>query len=343
MEFLSVLYNFLLESSPFLLFGFLLSGLFHSFFPFERVQKWFGQGSLKDIFMASAIGVPLPLCSCGVIPAAVTLKKNGASNAATSAFLISTPETGVDSISLTYALMDLPMTIIRPVAAFFSAFCAGILNHLFNRGSIFTPVKEEPVVQHHHHELPKNKFYTVLHFAFVELIDDLFNWLALGILLGAAITYFIPPDFFSQLSPLTSRLAITLIGVPLYICASASTPIAASLIMKGMSPGTALILLMVGPATNITNMVVLKKYIGSKGIALNVLAIVVVAWIFSYITDFLYAHYFVLNFSSQMTHDHGNDSVIAVMSTIIFLGVMLASFKRLYFKKAAHDDHSCCH
>ena len=132
MSFLSVLWDYILISAPFLMLGLLAGGLINEFLPFSKIKTWFGKGKLSGVFKASAMGVPLPLCSCSVIPAAVTLKKNGASNGATSSFLISTPETGVDSISVTYAMMDLPMTIIRPIAAFITAFVAGVLQIIFN-------------------------------------------------------------------------------------------------------------------------------------------------------------------------------------------------------------------
>src|SRR5262245_13204320 len=122
MPFLDAVWKYLLISSPYLMLGFFLGGVLHQFVPMAKIKEWLGGDKLSNVLKAALVGVPLPLCSCSVIPTAISLRKNGASKAATSSFLISTPETGVDSIAMTYGLMDLPMTIIRPVAAFFSAF-----------------------------------------------------------------------------------------------------------------------------------------------------------------------------------------------------------------------------
>jgi len=300
MDYLHVLWSYLLVSAPYLLFGFLISGVIHQFVPMETVKKWLGAENKSTIFKAALVGIPLPLCSCSVIPTAVTLRKSGASNGATSAFLISTPESGVDSISITYALMDLPMTIIRPIAAFFSAFFAGLLQYWFNdfklpESEVDAPVKSccgsKKTVEK---KSLKENMRGVFQYAFGKLSDDIAGWLTLGIFLGALINFIVPADFFTSMSMIENRLMILLIGVPLYICASASTPIAVSLMLKGLSPGSALLLLLVGPATNISNIAVLQKYIGKKGVIFNVFSIVFVALIFSFLVDYLYMNYFTL-------------------------------------------------
>lgn len=337
-EYLQVLWNYLLVSAPYLLFGLLLSGMINQLVPMSKVKAWLGGNRFSSVFRASAVGVPLPLCSCSVIPTAVTLRKSGASNGATSAFLISTPESGVDSISITYALIDLPMTIIRPVAAFMSAFIAGILQFKFNG---FEFVEEEKEVKSHccskNKKQPEqknllNSIKGVFQFGFGKLLNDISVWLSVGILLGALIDFVVPDNFFTSLSMIENRLMILVIGVPLYICASASTPIAVSLMLKGLSPGSALLFLLVGPATNISNIAVLQKYIGKKGVVLNIVSVVLVALLFSFIADWMYLNFFPLSLNEQLHHhDHGGawwQVVSAVVLTVLLLkGVFVEEIK----------------
>ena len=312
MDFLNALWAYIVLSAPYLLIGFAASGILHEYFNVEWIKKHLGKMSMGSVIKASAFGVPLPLCSCAVIPAAVTLKKQGASNAATSSFLISTPESGVDSIAMTYGVMDGPMTIIRPIAAFITAFVAGTLQHLFNREST---VKEEGPQKSGccaHGGKPKAKSMgerlgNMFTFASKDLIEDIAGWLTVGLICGALINYAIPADMFASSNAWWGRLLILAIGIPFYICASASTPIAASMVMKGMSPGTALIFLLVGPATNVANLAVLQKYIGKKGVMINIAAIAVVSLVLSLIVDFMYLSFkWSVDFGIAEVHNHGS-------------------------------------
>jgi len=330
MEFLTTLWNYTHTSAPFLMFGLLISGLIHSFISTDRIKKSLGQDGVWGVIKASLYGIPLPLCSCAVIPTAATLKKNGASNSATSSFLISTPESGIDSIAMTYGMMDLPMTIIRPIAAFFSAFFAGILQMIFNSDEILIEEEKKSCCSKKKevHEMSfMEKTKKMFHFAFIELIEDMAFWLFLGIVAGAFIDFMVPDNFFQGLDGWYGRFAILAIGIPLYICASATTPIAASLVMKGMSPGMALLVLLVGPATNISNILVMGKYIGKKGVLINVIAIAVVALIMSFATDFYYEAYGNgFNFRVS-THDHEHvalwETVLAVIFTVLLMKPLL--------------------
>lgn len=347
MPFLEVLWNYMLISAPYLLAGLALSGVIHTYIPISKVKKWLGGDKLGSVFRAAIIGIPLPLCSCSVIPTAVTLRKSGANNAATSSFLISTPESGVDSISLTYALMDLPMTILRPVAAFFSAIFAGVLQLSFNKNFEITEDSgsDSSTHDHSHQEEPGSRLTRAIKYGFGQLIDDISVWLFIGILAGALISFFIPADFFMNFSATQNRFIILLIGIPLYICATASTPIAVSLMIKGLSPGAALLLLLVGPATNIANIAVLQKYIGKKGVVINIFSIALVGLIFSYITDYLYFKYFDLSFLKEFySHDHSNFSTweqvcAIILSALILKGVYNEKIKKYFSKK----DSDCCH
>ena len=336
--------------------GLLAGGLINEFLPFSKIKTWFGKGKLSGVFKASAMGVPLPLCSCSVIPAAVTLKKNGASNGATSSFLISTPETGVDSISVTYAMMDLPMTIIRPIAAFITAFVAGVLQIIFNDDE--APASKEGSKEESNEtksaccasekqEIKRKPFServrSVVVYAFSNLLEDIAKWLLLGLVLGALITYFVPADLFLKYDGPYVKFLIILIGIPLYICASATTPIAASLVLKGMSPGTALLLLMVGPATDVSNIVVMQKYIGKKGVMINVLAIAFVGLAFSYIVDFLYAKY-QWPFDFKIGHQHQHETSLFTHSiAIVFVLLHARAFYVNEIKpKFQKKEKGCC-
>lgn len=353
MGFVDSLLNYLLLASPYLLIGLVFSGFIHSFLDVNKIKSWLGRGSLKDVWLASFLGVPLPLCSCSVIPTAVTLRKSGASPAATSSFLISTPESGVDSILVTYALMDFPMTLIRPLAAFFSAFLAGVLQLIFNSDHSISSDDQAKANKHEHCHTEnshptmslKSKLKSGFRYAFVDLIDDLALWLSLGILLGALLDYVIPADFFLNFSPWQGKALILFIGIPLYICASATTPIAASLVMKGLSPGAALILLLVGPATNLSNLFVLQKYIGKKGIFLNIISIASVALIFSIVLDYLYLEYFSLNWNIEQGHQHSHSKWWEIASAVVIVlllvkGVYMEEIKPRLHKKEAKG---CCH
>ncbi|MBC75626.1 MAG: hypothetical protein CME64_06385 [Halobacteriovoraceae bacterium] len=353
MQFLEALWGYIAISAPYLLLGLILSGFIKQFIPMEKVKKWLGKDNFSSVFKASLVGVPLPLCSCSVIPTAVTLRKSGASKASTSSFLISTPESGVDSIAVTYAMMDLPMTILRPIAAFFSAFVAGALQMFFNKDENEAMEESEAAqksccgsgmkknaIKEPMADQVKNAF----RYGFKDLIDDIAFWLLIGLVLGAIIQVLVPENFFQHLSLNQSRLLILAVGVPVYICASATTPIAASLILKGMSPGTALLLLLVGPATNASNIMVLQKYIGKKGVFLNVLAVIVVALAFSFITDYMYLNFFETNWAVGELHDHEmiswwEKASGVILSALIIKGVFKEKVQPWFENKG---KESCC-
>ena len=332
MELLLAIWKYLLLISPYLLLGFMVAGLIHSYITVERIKNTLGKKNITSIFKAAILGIPLPLCSCSVVPTAVTIKKAGANNGATSSFLIATPESGVDSIMVTYSLMDLPMAIFRPLAAFFSAITAGILQHFFNH---FEAPEEPPSCCCHHStssSVPTSKLKEAFFYSFGRLINDMAGWLLIGILLGGIIEYFIPANIFAHYDGLIGRLIILAIGIPFYICASASTPIAAALVLKGLSPGMALLLLLVGPATNISNLLVLQKYLGKKGVLINVISIAFVALLFSYAVDYLYLHFnWGTNFK-VIAHSTHHATWYQIISAIILLILLLKGIWK--FKKS---------
>jgi len=303
-----------LNVAPFLLFGFFMAGLLRILVPADWLRAKVGRRSFRSVILASLAGVPLPLCSCSVLPTAAALRKSGASKGAVTAFAISTPETGVDSISITYALMDPMMTVSRPLAAFGTALAAGTAVNLLegNDSDAVPEGPQEPVWEAQERgampETPTwepeetacgpsgaapsgGKLRAIIRFAYVELMDDIASWLVIGIVLSGLIGALIPAGALENpaLRGLPSMLLMLAIGIPLYVCATSSTPLAAILIQKGLSPGAALVFLLAGPATNATTVTVLTKLLGKRAIAIYLLCIVVFSLLAGFLVDGLYA------------------------------------------------------
>ncbi len=325
LEVLRATWDILKEASLFLLLGFLLAGVLVVLVPQKLLSRLLGAGKIKSVLWASAIGAPLPLCSCGVLPTALSLRKQGATPGATVSFLIATPETGVDSIAITYALMDPIITVFRPLAAVVTAVVAGVATNFLG---IPPPPRqadrqerppdpsqdaqskaEPPVGEHgHDHDHPHGDeahatdgkrsiairiwraFGRVNHYAFGDLLDETSYWLVLGILLSGLIAAALPAAFLDQYlaNDFTAMLVMLAIGIPLYICASASTPLAAALILKGLNPGAALVFLLAGPATNIGSIVVLAKFLGVRILSVYLAAIVIVTLAAGFTLDWIY-------------------------------------------------------
>lgn len=338
MVLLESFWSYVQISAPYLLLGYVFAAVLKLFLSMEFVKKHLSKDSLSAIVKASLFGVPLPLCSCSVIPTAVSLRKSGASKSATSAFLVSTPETGVDSVLMTYAMFDLPMTIMRPIAAFLSGSLAGLLNLFFIRETAseegfenedtlcckFTKPPEE-----NKSFMQRSKDAVI--YSFHDLNNDLSFWLFVGLLLGAVIQIVFPEDFFYDIPVELSRYLLLFIGIPFYICASASTPIAAALVLKGLSPGAAMLFLLSGPATNLSNIIVLQKYIGKKGVLLNIIAVVVVALSFSYFIDYMYANFWGSIKISLAEHQHASKD--SVWTNVFAVSFLLLLARGLYYSK----------
>lgn len=296
------------DSALFMIGGFAVAGIIKVFLPFSVVSGRLSGDGMGAVTRAAIIGVPLPLCSCSVIPTAMTLRKMGASKGATSAFLISTPESGVDSIAVSYALLDPIMTVFRPLAAFITAFTAGALENLF--GEKDGPLAADPVADHCGDDCgdacqsaspPANgingaagftaKLSQGLRYAFGDLFNDMAGWMAVGLLAGGALNVFIPEGFFTGLPGGSFAMMLVMLGVglPMYICASASTPIAAAMIMKGLSPGTALVFLLAGPATNIGSMALIRRFMGGRALFIYIAAISVCSIALGLALDWLYS------------------------------------------------------
>lgn len=240
----------LLESAPFMLLGFLLAGLLKGFVPEAALTRHLSGRDLRPALKAALIGVPLPLCSCGVLPAAEGLRRAGAGKGATTAFLISTPETGVDSIAVNYALLDPIMTVVRPVAAFVTGAVAGVLVDWSEKPDaqpdaaaarpgrpapvVFTPLDGPAMAR----PTVMGRLKTGLAFAFLDMLPGIGRWFLLGVLIAGLVGALVPQDGLERFlgTGVWPMLAMLAVGIPLYVCATASTPIAAALPSRGSRP-----------------------------------------------------------------------------------------------------------
>lgn len=295
-------WHLLLGSSIYVLFGIFVAGLLRAFLSPAFVASHLGSGRFSSVIKASLLGIPVPMCSCGVIPAAASLKKQGANNGATTAFLISTPESGVDSIAITYALMDPVITVARPVVAFITATIAGLVENIFGRKEISSAAPactmdnccngtDCPQEDHARHHSYGEKISFGMRYAFGEIWQDLAVWFFLGILMAGIISAAIPDNFIHEYlgGGLSTMLIMLVAGIPMYICATASTPIAAALILKGISPGAALVFLLAGPATNITSLAMVLKVLGKRATIIYLGVIMISAVIGGLTLDSVYS------------------------------------------------------
>lgn len=279
-------WGFLLESSPTLLLGFTAAGLLHVFVSASFVASHLGKGKVVPVLKAALLGMPLPLCSCGVLPAAMGLRSKGATKGATISFLVSTPENGADSIAITYALMGPAMAVARPVAAFVSAISAGLSEAAFERHTgpktiglgLGRSQESEPMGERIRHGFA---------YAFGEQMRDLAPWLAVGVLLAGIISALVPEGWIAANvgAGWGGRIAAFLLGIPMYVCATASTPIAAALMYKGLSPGAAMVLLLTGPATNAASLLPMRKMLGTATTVRYLAAITISTLLLGWLVD----------------------------------------------------------
>lgn len=273
--------------SPYLLLGFLLAGVMHAFVPHSIYRKYLGGNSFRSVLNATLLGIPIPLCSCGVIPTAMSLRKEGASKGAAVSFLIATPQTGIDSIIATYSLMGLPFALTRPIAALVTSLFGGQMVNILDKetdGAAIRPGKDETKKTTF-----RQKVKEVFRYAYVEMMQDIGRWLVIGLMIAGLITVFVPDSFFALFADnsLVSMLIVLVFAIPMYLCATGSIPIAAALMMKGLSPGTALVLLMAGPAVNAASMLVVGKVLGKKTMLIYILSITAGAILFGLGIDYL--------------------------------------------------------
>ena len=320
------MWSLCVEVAPFLLLGMVFSGLISIFVDSRLIMKHIGQKNFSSIFKSTVFGVPIPLCSCGVIPVAATLRESGASKGSTVSFLVSTPQTGVDSIILTYGMLGPLFAFFRPLAAFISGLISGVIINSFDDET--------------HHHIPsennnskgtkrpmKERLWAGLEYGFISLPSDIVVPLFQGLSIAALISVFLPYGFIAEYfvsSQFVVYMAMLLISLPVYVCATASIPIALVLMGKGVSAGAVFIFLMAGPATNASSIIVVKNILGSKTMYRYIFLISLLAILFGLFLDSFFT--ITLPVSSTSTHVHGIDGYGSIIITILFILILVNSY-----------------
>jgi uncharacterized membrane protein YraQ (UPF0718 family)/copper chaperone CopZ len=325
----SSIWQTLREMSPFLLFGFLMAGLLSVLVKAELVERHLGGRGFWQVVKAAIFGVPLPLCSCGVIPVAASLRRHGAGSGATTSFLISTPQTGVDSIMVTLSLLGPVFAIFRPVVAFVTGLVGGVLVNAFGHDA-GDPSEEQPVCTEEccrGERNGANGLFRGFRYGFVTLPRDLHKALIVGILIAGGISAVIPDGYLTAVlgGGILSMVIMMAVGIPVYVCATASVPIAAALIAKGVSPGAALVFLMTGPATNAATIATVWKIMGRRiaGIYLATVAVSALA------SGSILNAFFRESAGSALGRTHGViPGSVSTVSALMLIAVLAVAFFR---------------
>ncbi len=364
-HFLEALWQLSLAMAPYILFGLLFAGILHELVPDSIVTKHLGKGSISSVVKSTVFGIPLPVCSCGVIPLATSIKKSGASKGATISFLISTPITGVDSILATYGIFGWIFTVYRAITSMIIAMVAGILSNIFDKDDIdLTHRETKPTFSTLAPQSSKNlsinihdnatfgctkdenkkfSFFTAMRYAFDTLLGDIAKPLFWGLILGALITTAIPDNLAELLSNNTwfSYLLAIIIAVPMYVCATASLPIAAGLMLSGVSAGAAFVFLSAGPATNAVTIAVVKKMLGTKSLIIYLGSIIIGSILFGLGLDYIFDASNIDPVS--LIHIEEEGGIVSSISSIVLWGLILWFMLKPYFdKKDDHSAGSCC-
>lgn len=318
--------NFILlftESAPYLLLGLLLAGIIRMLIPDTWITKFLGEKS--SVVTAAVIGTPIPLCSCSIIPTAIGIRRAGASKASTASFMVATPETGVDSIGVTLALMGPVMAIARPISAILSAITAGTLVRLWDTET--PPIQEDAVKSCCGGKKKQDltlaeKMKNAVLYGYGKLLSDFMGWLLVGIGFAALIQTFVPPTLLSEYgNGILAMLIAVLISIPMYICATASTPVAAGLMLSGISPGAALVFMLTGPATNIATLMVVKNELGMRSLMGYLTGVIVTALVMGLSLDW-FIEYFQLTIEVSQG-GHGDMTSLLYSSSAIILACLI--------------------
>ncbi len=345
MDFLFNFWQLFMISAPWLLLGLFVAALINVYLPKDFLNKHLGKEGMATTVKAALIGAPMPLCSCGVIPAALGLRRAGASKSATTAFLVSTPETGVDSISVSYVLLGPFMAIIRPIAAVTSAITAGLLvgrdtaKKELDDSVHATSCCAKKEAQQEIEQAPaktsccaskkaqkpsqKQKLLNAIEFSTNKLLSDTAKWLLIGLLFAAAIQTYVPQDFLLQWGDgIVAMVVVILVSIPMYICATASTPIAAGLLLSGVSPGAVLVFMLAGPATNVATLGVVASELGKRAIVAYLFGVIAVAIAFGFLTNYLVDEFNIVVAPALVSHEHVLPHWFE-LATAVLLGALL--------------------
>ncbi|MCL2765775.1 MAG: permease [Treponema sp.] len=332
------------EMSPFLLLGFLIAGFLKVYVPKEKYIGHIAKPDFSSVLWATFAGIPLPFCSCSVIPMGSLLNREGASKGATVSFLTSIPQTNIQSIMVTYSLLGLPFAVIRPIAAIISSFTGGITANKLDK----------KIIQKNNIEIisdnnkDQKKILQAIHYGFVEMLQDIGKWLLFGIIFAGVLAIFLPEDLFSTYlnNPLLNMLIVLLVALPTYTCAVGSIPMAAVLLMKGLSPGAAFVFLMAGPVTSIASMTIIGKTMGKKILIIYIVNIVVNALAFGLIIDYLIPSSWLTMsiINNNLLCDSGIESISVFNSicSIIFIGLIINAYIQKYISEKKKNVKPCC-
>jgi len=336
-----------LVASPYILLGLAAAGLMHILIPAQGIARWLGRPGFGATARAALLGIPLPLCSCAVVPVTIELSRKGASREASLAFLVSTPETGVDSILLTYGLMGPVMAVVRPLAALLTSLVAATSSMIWRARDGEDPEPARDPVDSQPSASPvevaperrPTRLRRAAHYGFVEMVDEIGFWLVVGLILTGVITALVPEDWIRGAlgeGP-GAMVVLLLLGIPLYMCASASTPVGAALLLKGVSPGAALVFLLAGPATNASSLVVIARFFGRKFVAIYLFSVVVTALATGYLFDWLLART-GWEIVPSLAADHLEEISWITLSSAVVLGILLLwSLARGSWKMAVRE------
>ncbi len=385
MIYLDNLWDLFVDMSFYIVIGLVFTGLLHAFIKKDTILKHVGKDSTASVVKASVIGVPLPLCSCGVVPTAMYLGKSGASKGSVVSFLTSTPQTGVDSIIATYGMLGPVFAVYRALAAFFSGIISGVITNLFckNDNIDFNKSKTScgcSEAEDHHveevsccggdtgnscatkevetccssqtkeeNEAEKLSFAKKLKLAFTygfgEFLDEIAVHFVVGLLIAALISTLLPASIFESFSsPIVTMLLMVLIGIPMYICSTASIPIAVSLMIKGISPGAAFVFLFAGPVTNIASLLVLSKTLGKKVTAIYLTVAAICAIAFGMLFDYgINALGWSGIFNVDNYHAHSHEVPLYMTITAVLFGalVLRSLIKRVLSMKKPSGSCGC--
>lgn len=329
------------EMAPYLLLGFLVAGVMYAFVPVKFYRKHLSRPGAWPVLKAALIGVPLPLCSCGVLPTAVSLKRNGASGAAATSFLIATPQTGVDSIAATYSLLGPAFAVIRPMAALLTAFLGGMAVSRSEKCTAEEAEAEVDTIDAPPSDTFGGKIADALRYGFVEMVQNIGFWLVTGLVIAAAITVFVPEGFFTFFSgyPLLAMICVVIVAVPMYVCSTGSIPIALSLMLKGLSPGAAFVLLMAGPAANFASLIIVSKSLGRRTAWIYLASIVAGAIGVGLCIDYLMpASWFPSPGSAMGSMScHLHVSLFSAICSVVLIALLINAF----IKGHRHHGDSC--